>query len=170
MVKKQQQRERAQSAGVVLSSMGRASKHSRVSWERRLAGPEGWRRCGAVERCVWRRMDPRDATRPCMQTRKMRDLHNNHPLCLLSYTSRAHPCTHLRAQASSSRALEAYKVTLGARMHECSAARRDTSHPSHPLPALPAQLEQASPANTPRNSEPADRYRQGTFSAYRGYI
>lgn len=76
-------------------------------------------------------MDPRDATRPCMQTR---------PGCASSSRPlHSHPCTprHRRAAAKAWMPLQGNKVTLGgARMHECSAAR-DATPPIQAMQAGP---------------------------------
>ena len=72
-------------------------------------------------------MDPRDAPRPCMQ---------NRPGC-----ARRAMCPLASMRPGSSRGLE--KVTRLRWGHECSAARRDTTHSGHACRASRPNLSRA---------------------------
>ena len=71
-------------------------------------------------------MDPRDATRPCLQNRPGCARRDGSRMRARLLSTRIHAPP---AQASSSRALDA--VTRLRWGHECSAARRDTTHSGH---------------------------------------
>lgn len=105
------------------------------------AGPEGWRKCGAVERCVWR-VGPRDAlaraSRPGCARRRAHDLHT-------------HPCA-IRQQASDT----PWKLAVGY-VGGTNAAAQTTHDDSAHASRRRRRTYYAS-------LRPADRYQRGTFS------
>jgi hypothetical protein len=108
-----------------------------------LAGPEGGRKCGAVERCVWR-----------------------------IWTQETHSPVHAdqdvrgEAPSPSTGEQQPWKVTLGARMQRCKDA-------TQPIAAMQAGCAGPTFAHLAGQRvcgrALADRYRRGTSAAYRGY-
>jgi hypothetical protein len=133
-------------------------------WAREaLAGPEGWRKCGAVERCVWR-VGPRDAlARACCPGYASSSSANS--------PSTPRPHTSMRG----ARRLQASSSSLG-RLRWGTNAAAQTRHTSiAPLqPAAPGPTFAPLAGQTARayfcQCQLADRYRRGTFCTYRGYI